>query len=74
MGENLELEGEAEDGEAKSKDLAREVANFSFPKLAHLGFHNHPTTTPKKNAAQRGLKNIPIAVHTSNIAGFPKTS
>lgn len=69
-GENAEFEGEAEDGEAKSKDLAKEVVNFSFPKLAHLGFHNQPTTIPKINANHIGLKTIPIAVQKPKIAGF----
>lgn len=74
MGEKTELDGEAEDGEAKSKDLASEVVNFCFPKLAHLGFQNHPTTTPKKNATHTGLKNTATAVHAPKIAGFSNTS
>ena len=65
---------EAEEGEAKSKDLARVVANFFSPNLAHFGFHNHPTMTPKKNVTHRGLKNIPITVHRPNIAGFSNIS
>jgi len=75
MVETTDLEGEeAEEGEAKSKDLTREVVNFSLPNLAHFGFHNHPTMTPTKNAAQRGLKNIPTSVHNPNVAGFSNIS
>lgn len=75
IGDTGNLEGEeAEEGEAKSKDLAREVVNFSFPNLAHFGFHNHPTMTPKKNVTHRGLKNIPITEHKPNIAGFSNKS
>jgi len=75
MGEATDLEGEeAEEGEAKSKDFAREIVNFSLPNLAHFGFHNHPTVTPTKNATHRGLKNIPTSVHNPNVAGFSTIS
>lgn len=62
--------GEPEDGEAKSKDLAKEVVNFSVPKLAHLGFQHHPTTTPKKNTTHIGLNNKLIVEHKPQISGF----
>jgi len=75
MGEATDLEGvESEEGEAKSKDLAREVVNFSLPNLAHLGFQSHPTMTPTKNATHRGLKNIPTSVQNPNVAGFSDIS
>lgn len=75
MGEATDLKGEeAEEGEAKSKDLAREVVNFSLPNLAHFGFQNHPTMTPTKNATHRGLKNIPTSVQNPNVAGFSNIS
>lgn len=66
-------EEEAEDEEELG------VAEESFPKnsqlkLAHLGFHAHPTKTPTRTAIHRGAINTISSAMTSAIVGLCKIS
>lgn len=51
-----------------------EESNISLPKLAHFGFHVHPTKTPTTTATQRGAIKIISSPSTSTILGLPKIS
>lgn len=69
---------DGEEGNEKSKPLETEHPNLSlpFPKGAHLGFHDHPITTPttRRKTIHIGHRNTIKPVYSIVFAGLSNNS